>query len=62
MPAPKRRYYSTKDIQVILGIGKTKANELMHMFDSRGQLLKIGRTLRVEINTFEEWLNNQRGG
>ena len=62
MPAPKRRFYSSKDIQVMLGIGKTKANELMHMFDSQGKLLRIGQAMRVDIDTFEQWLMNQQGG
>lgn len=33
MPAPKQRYYSTRDIMRILGISKSKANAIMHMFE-----------------------------
>lgn len=52
---PKCEYYSSKDIQEILGIGKRKANEILHMFEQRGQLFRDGKTLRVRITYFEEW-------
>lgn len=52
---PKCEYYSSKDIQEILGIGKRKANEILHMFEQRGQLFRDGKTLRVRISYFEEW-------
>lgn len=57
MPAPKRRFYSAKDIQEILGISKGKANAIMHMFEYRGQLLRDGRLMRVEIQVFEDWIS-----
>jgi len=56
MPAPKRRYYSTKDVQEILGISRTKAIQIMHIFEYRGQLFRCGSTMRVEIKVFEDWL------
>lgn len=59
MPAPKQRYYSTKDVQIILGVSRSKANQIMHMFDYRGQLFKNGSTLRVEIAVFEDWCKEQ---
>lgn len=52
---PKCEYYSSKDIQEILGVGKRKANEILHMFEQRGQLFRDGKTLRVRISYFEEW-------
>ena len=55
MPAAKR-YYSTADIQTMLGISRTKSNQIMHMFEARGQLLRVGNLLRVEVRTFENWL------
>lgn len=57
MPSPKRRFYSAKDIQEILGISKGKANAIMHMFEYRGQLLRDGRLMRVEIQVFEDWIS-----
>lgn len=56
MPAQKRRYYSARDIMEILGISKSKANAIMHMFEYRGQLFRDGRLMRVEISVFENWL------
>lgn len=55
MPAPKKRYYSTKDIEIILAISRSKAIQIMHMFEKRGQLFRQGNTLRVEISIFEDW-------
>ena len=55
MPAPKRRYYSTKDIEEILGVSRSKAIQIMHMFEQRGKLFKCGNTMRVEIPVFEAW-------
>lgn len=58
MPAA-RRYYSTADVQAILGISRTKSNQIMHMFEYRGQLFRDGTLMRVEIETFERWLREQ---
>ncbi len=55
MPAPKRRYYSTKDVETILGVSRSKSIQIMHMFEKRGQLFRQGNTMRVEITIFEEW-------
>lgn len=30
MPAPKKRFYSARDIQTMLGISRSKANQIMH--------------------------------
>lgn len=56
MPAPKRRYYSTKDVMEILGISKSKANAIMHMFEHQGKLLREGKLMRVEVSVFEKWV------
>lgn len=42
----------------ILGISKSKANALMHMFEYQGKLFRDGRLMRVEIGVFEEWLQD----
>jgi len=59
VPAPKRRYYSTKDIEEILGVSRSKANQIMHMFEERGQLFRDGSTMRVEIPVFDAWCEEQ---
>lgn len=59
MPAPKRRYYSTRDIETILAISRSKAIQIMHMFEERGQLFRQGNTLRVKIAIFEDWCQEQ---
>lgn len=61
MPAPKKRYYDCKDIQEILDIGKTKANEIMNDLDSRGLVLKIGGIRKVRITWFDEYLEEHEG-
>ena len=48
MPAPKRHYYSAKDIQEILGVSRSKSIQIMQLFQQ-------GNTLRVEIKAFEAW-------
>lgn len=51
------QYYGTREIRAILGIGKTKANELMHLFVERGQAYKVGRLFKVRVNVFNDWLD-----
>lgn len=51
------RFYSTTDIMVMLGVGRTKATEIMHMFEQRGQILRDGKMMRVAIPVFEQWVN-----
>lgn len=59
MPTPKKLYYSTKDIETVLNISRSKAIQIMHMFGERGQLFQQGNTLRVEIKVFEAWCREQ---
>lgn len=40
----------------ILGISKSKANAIMHMFENQGKLLREGKLMRVEVSVFEKWL------
>lgn len=60
MPAAKR-YYDAKDIMSILGVGRNTAYELMHMFEVRGKLFRIGKTIRVRQDLFDKWLIDQEG-
>lgn len=55
------RYYDARDIMDILKVGKHKANEIMHMFDERGEMLRVGKTMRVRKSYFEAWLNRIDG-
>lgn len=61
MPAPKKLFYSTKDIETMLGISRSKATQIMHIFEKRGQLFRLGNTLRVQIDVYERWLAEQIG-
>ena len=49
-------YYGTREFRAVLGIGKTKANELMHMFEERGLMYRVGRLMVVKAKVFEDWL------
>lgn len=53
----RAQYYGTREIRAVLGIGKQKANEIMHMFEARGQLYRIGRLLKVKEKVFQDWLS-----
>lgn len=57
----EQMYYDSKDIQTILKVGKRKANEILHMFDQRGEMFKDGRTMRIRKTYFEAWLNRKDG-
>ncbi len=58
----QQKYYSTKQEAKLLSVSKTTANQIMHMFEHRGQLFRYGNTLRVEIKVFDEWVNMQKNG
>ena len=53
-------YYGTREIKAILGIGKTKANEIMHMFEQRGQLYRVGNRMKIKDKHFQDWLDEMR--
>ena len=55
------RYYDSKDVMEILKVGKRKANEIMHMFEQRGEMFRHGKTMRVRKTYFEAWLNRVDG-
>lgn len=55
----KDRYIGTAEIVDRLGCGRTQANEIMHMFEMRGQMYKIGRVLRVKERIFNDWLEHE---
>ena len=51
-------WLSLKDVQRLLGIGKTKTYELV----STGELpaIRVGRCIRVNRTELDEWLRTQR--
>ena len=54
-----RSQWSTlKEMQQLLGIGRTKAYELV----AKGELpaVRIGRCIRVNCKELEDWLRDQR--
>ena len=55
------RYYDTQDIMDVLKVGKHKANEIMHMFEQRGEMFRHGKTMRVRKSYFEAWLERMDG-
>lgn len=54
-------YYDTKDVMDVLKVGRRKANEIMHMFEARGELFRCGKTMRVRKAYFDAWLNRMDG-
>ena len=54
-------YYDAKDVMEILKVGKHKANDIMHIFEQRGELLRIGKTMRVKKVYFDRWLDSIDG-
>ena len=55
----KDRYIGTAEIVDRLGCGRTQANEIMHLFEQRGQMYRIGRMLRVKERIFNDWLEHE---
>ena len=56
-PESRRRVYTVKEIAEILGISKNAAYDLVK---SNGfVIVRIGKTIRVPIESFDEWLNNR---
>lgn len=63
MPAPKL-FLSTADISAVTGICRRSAQEMMAVFNTRGQTIKSGKSTRgqlVGINAFVRFLCEQDG-
>jgi excisionase family DNA binding protein len=54
----RREWISLREMQQILGIGKTKAYELVAAGDIPS--VRIGRSIRVSRQDLEHWLEEQR--
>ena len=59
MMKDRDRMIGTPDIMERKGCGKTQANEIMHMFEWRGQMYKVGRKLKVKEKIFNDWLERE---
>jgi len=51
-----QRYYSTKDICEMLSVSRTRALEMMHMFEYRGEVLRDGKLMRVKATALDQWI------
>lgn len=63
MPAPKL-FLSTADISAVTGMCRRSAQDMMAVFQMRGQTVKSGKTSRgqlVGINTFVRYLCEMDG-
>ena len=57
-PVCQRRVYTVKEIAEILGISKNAAYYLVKS-ENGFVTVRIGKTIRVPIESFDEWLKNR---
>ena len=57
-PVCQRRVYTVKEIAEILGISKNAAYDLVKS-ENGVVTVRIGKTIRVPIESFDEWLKNR---
>ena len=57
-PVCQRRVYTVKEIAEILGISKNAAYDLVKS-ENGFVTVRIGKTIRVPIESFYEWLKNR---
>ena len=61
-----KKVYSADEIQVILGIGRSKVYEFLDSVNKKQEpfrVIKIGRIYRVPKDSFDRWMNGEtRGG
>lgn len=58
---PEKKVYDVKDIQKILGLGKTTAYIFIkEVFENQGpfRVLKIGNTYKIPKESFDKWLDD----
>ena len=58
---PEKKLYTAEDIQGILGIGRTKAYEIIRdAYKKKGpfRVIRIGHLYRVHRESFENWINH----
>lgn len=57
-----KKVYSADEIQVILGIGRTKVYELLDSVNKKQEpfrVIKIGRVYRIPKDSFDKWINGE---
>jgi len=54
---PAKRTYTVEEISIMLGIGKSKAYALVK--EGHFHYVRIGATIRVSKQSFDEWLDRQ---
>ncbi|MCR4622638.1 MAG: helix-turn-helix domain-containing protein [Clostridiales bacterium] len=55
----RERFLSARDVMEILGVGKTKAYEIMMMFQVRGQGYKVGRSRKIRESDLNNWIKSE---
>lgn len=58
-PGLEKRCYTVKEIQVMLGISRPTAYDLLQ--ENKFRWFKIGNKYRISKNSFDEWLDRQTG-
>ena len=56
----EKRFYGTKDIQKILGIGRSRAYEYLKDVYTNGEpfkVIKIGSIYKIPVVSFNNWIN-----
>ena len=57
-----KKVYSADEIQVILGIGRSKVHEFLESVNKKQEpfrVIKIGRIYRVPKDSFDRWMNGE---
>lgn len=57
-----KKVYSADEIQVILGIGRTKVYEFLDSVNKKQKpfrVIKIGRVYRIPKDSFDKWINGE---
>lgn len=57
----EKKVMSVEEMAVALGLGRSKAYELVHAIDGP-PVIRIGRCIRVPVDGLSEWLERQSEG
>lgn len=52
-----RRWMTVQNIMEFLQCSKTNAINIMHAFERKGQMIRVGKRLYVTQANFENWCN-----
>lgn len=56
-----QKLIGSKEIVKQLSCSRSKANEILHRFESVGKLYKDGKFLRIKQSDLNDWLESLRG-